>query len=236
VLDDFIRDGFARLTEAAARETADAARELLWQQIGLSPDEPENWDAPVKWAADLTGHGPFGEIARSPRLARALDLVCGRGYWLPRGALGNIPVRFPSQPPAEDRGWHIDANTPAPDGSWSVSGRPHTLLLLTLLSEVGPDDAPTRIRIGSHREVAAALGDRQFSFQDSAPIVEKASAGRPVGYATGRPGDMYLVHPFTVHAADEHRGATPRFMAQAPVMLTRPLSPGSASTLARVWD
>jgi hypothetical protein len=235
-VDDFIRDGFARLTGAAPRETADAAREMLWQQIGLSPDEPETWNAPVKWAADLTGHGPFGEISRSPRLSDALDLVCGRGGWLPRGALGNIPVRFPVHPPAEDRGWHIDANTPAPDGSWSVSGRPHTLLLLTLLSEVGPDDAPTRIRIGSHRRVAAALGDRQFSFEDSAPLVDGASERCPVGYATGEPGDMYLVHPFTVHAADEHRGTTPRFMAQAPVMLTRPLAPGSEPALARVWD
>ncbi|MEV3905758.1 mitomycin antibiotics/polyketide fumonisin biosynthesis protein [Mycobacterium sp. NPDC050551] len=235
-VDDFIRAGFARLTGAAARETADAARELLWRQIGLDPDEPGTWDAPVKWAADLTGAGPFGEIARSARLADALDRVCGRGGWSPRGALGNIPVRFPVQPPAEDRGWHIDANTPAPDGSWSVSGRPHTLLLLTLLSEVGADDAPTRIRIGSHREVATALGERRFSFQDSTPIVDEASAGCPVGYATGSPGDMYLVHPFTVHAADEHRGATPRFMAQAPVMLTGPLTPGSESALARVWD
>jgi hypothetical protein len=234
-VDDFIRDGFAKLTQAAPRETADAARELLWQQIGLSPDEPQNWNAPVKWAADLTGHGPFGDISRSARLSEALDRICGPGGWVPRGALGNIPVRFPAQPPAEDRGWHIDANTPAPDGTWCVSGRPHTLLLLTLLSEVGSDDAPTRIRIGSHREVAAALGDREFSFEDAAPLVDEASAGCPVGYATGGPGDMYLVHPFTVHAADEHCGTTPRFMAQAPVMLTRPAAPGSESALARVW-
>ena len=34
---------------------------------------------------------------------------------------------------------------------------------------------------------------------------------------------MYVVHPFTVHAADVHRGRTPRFMAQAPVVLTSPL-------------
>ena len=40
---------------------------------------------------------------------------------------------------------------------------------------------------------------------------------------------MYVVHPFTVHAADEHRGRTPRFMAQAPVVLTSPLTPASSS-------
>jgi hypothetical protein len=46
---------------------------------------------------------------------------------------------------------------------------------------------------------------------------------------------MYLVHPFTAHAADEHRGRTPRFMAQAPILLTEPLSPDSDSALAWVW-
>jgi hypothetical protein len=56
-----------------------------------------------------------------------------------------------------------------------------------------------------------------------------------VRHATGQPGDVYIVHPFTAHAADEHRGRTPRFMAQAPVMLTTPLTPESASPLARVF-
>ena len=39
-----------------------------------------------------------------------------------------------------------------------------------------------------------------------------------------------------VHAADEHRGRTPRFMAQGPVMLTSPLTPASSSPLAGVWE
>jgi hypothetical protein len=44
------------------------------------------------------------------------------------------------------------------------------------------------------------------------------------------------VHPFTVHAADEHRGWTPRFMAQSPIMLTGPLTPASSSALGCVWE
>jgi len=44
---------------------------------------------------------------------------------------------------------------------------------------------------------------------------------------------MYLVHPLTVHAADEHRGSEPRFMAQTPVFLTEPVSPDGDNALAR---
>lgn len=235
-IDTFTSDGYLKLEQAAPRDAGDAARQLLWRQLGLSPDDPGGWTAPVRWAVDLDGAGPFGRLLRSPALAAALDEICGVGGWQPRGTLGNIPVRFPVTPAEDDRGWHIDANTPQPDGSWAVTGRPHTLLLLTLLSDVGPDDAPTRIRVGSHYDVARALGPEPVGFAEMGQLVERVSAARDVAYATGAPGDMYLLHPFTAHAADEHRGTTPRFMAQSPVVLTSPLAPASSSLLGCVWE
>ena len=54
-----------------------------------------------------------------------------------------------------------------------------------------------------------------------------------MAYATGLPGDMYLLHPLTVHAADEHRGSEPRFKGQTPVFLTAPVTPGGGNALAR---
>ena len=235
-VEQFVEEGYVKVEQPALRESADRARTALWHQIGWSPDDPGQWSAPVKWVSDMTGQGPFGDIVRSPTLAAALDRICGANGWLPRGALGNIPVRFPVSPPGDDRGWHIDANTPLPDGSWAVSGRPQTVLLLTLLSEVGDDDAPTRIRAGSHRDVGAVLGADALDPMAAGPLVDEASAGRPVRRATGGPGDMYIVHPFTVHAADEHRGREPRFMAQGPVMLTSPVTPATSGPLGCVWD
>lgn len=234
-VDAFRTHGVVKVEKVVPREIADSARALLWQQVGWQADDPAAWTEPVRWAADLTGAGPFGELARSSVLADALDGICGRNGWLPRGSLGNIPVRFPVTPPADDRGWHIDANTPLPDGSWTVSGRPHTVLLLTLLSEIGPDDAPTRIRSGSHRRVATVLTDAPRDVVDTAVLVDEVSATCPVLYATGSPGDVYVVHPFTVHAADVHRGREPRFMAQAPVVLTSPLSPRTDTPLGCVF-
>jgi hypothetical protein len=40
--------------------------------------------------------------------------------------------------------------------------------------------------------------------------------------ATGRAGDVYLCHPFLVHAAQAHRGRNPKFMAQPPLLLHEP--------------
>ncbi|HET7668351.1 MAG TPA: mitomycin antibiotics/polyketide fumonisin biosynthesis protein [Mycobacterium sp.] len=235
MLKPFASDGYVRVANAVSRPTTDAARATLWDALGLSPTEPAGWTEAVRWTADLTGVGPFADIVKSPVLASALNAICGVGGWRPRGSLGNIPVRFPVSPPADDRGWHIDDNTPTSDGSWTVTGRPHTLLLLTLLSEIGPDDAPTRIRVGSHHDVARVLGPEPVEFVAAGRLVDRVSAAREVVRATGDPGDMYAVHPFTVHPADIHRGRTPRFMAQAPIVLSAPLTPSSTSALACIF-
>jgi hypothetical protein len=49
------------------------------------------------------------------------------------------------------------------------------------------------------------------------------SPERELALATGRPGDVYLCHPFLIHAAQRHRGREPRFMAQPPLDPVGPL-------------
>ncbi|MER6947586.1 phytanoyl-CoA dioxygenase [Nonomuraea sp. NPDC000554] len=232
-VEGFVADGFAKVESVVPREVGDQARELLWRQIGLSPDEPSAWREPVVWACDNTGEGPFGGIIRSPRLHAALDAVAGAGRWLPRPTAGMVPIRFPNVPPADDRGWHIDLNTVRPDGSWGVSGRPETLLLLLLFSEVGQDDAPTRIRAGSQRDVAGLLGEQVEDVFALGPQLDEVSRDRPLAWATGQPGDAFVVHPLTVHAADQHFGTRPRFMAQLPIQLAKPFAPDEDTLLGR---
>jgi hypothetical protein len=45
----------------------------------------------------------------------------------------------------------------------------------------------------------------------------------PLAFATGEPGDVYICHPFLVHAPQPHRGSVPRFMAQPPLYPAQPL-------------
>jgi len=118
-------------------------------------------------------------------------------------------------------------------GYWlNLRSRGRALLMLFLFSDIGPDDAPTRIKVGSHLDVPPfleAAGERGLSFYAACAAMDAAgkldSADRALALATGRAGDVYLCHPFLIHSAQAHRGREPRFMAQPPLMPTGRLEP-----------
>jgi len=93
--------------------------------------------------------------------------------------------------------------------------------MLFLFSNVGENDAPTRIRKGSHLVVAGLLapaGEHGMSMIEISKAAADATADLPEALATGEAGTVYLCHPFIVHAAQPHRGTHPKFMAQPPLV------------------
>ena len=220
---DFIDSGFVRLDEAFSSALAAQCREELWADMGLSSDEPEGWTQPVIRIASKSSR-PFVEAANTPRLHRAYDQLAGEGRWLRPAGLGTFPIRFPSNQSAGDDGWHIDVSFgDSPDFmEWraNIKSTGRALLLLFLLSDVGEDDAPTRIRRGSHLTIARELlpcGERGASLRQLAADGFASTRDCEVSLATGPAGTVFLCHPFVVHAAQAHRGSGPRFMAQPPL-------------------
>ena len=222
---NFIDNGFVRIENAFNSDLAQQCRNELWAQIGLSPHEPETWTKPVIRVGSMASP-TFVKVANTPRLHRAYDQIVGEGRWVAPKALGTFPIRFPSRQAPTDDGWHVDVSfgTDNPDFmEWRVnvisSGR--ALLMLYLFSDVGPDDAPTKIRKGSHSTVAREL----LPFGEAGATLRQLSADGyastqdcEIELATGAAGTVYLCHPFLVHAAQPHRGKEPRFLAQPPLL------------------
>lgn len=227
-LEQFVADGFVRLDHAFPRVLADEGRAILWQHTGHRADDRESWTKPVV-RLGLFGQEPFAKAANTPVLHAAFDQLAGAGGWLPRPNLGTFVIRFPSPEDPGDTGWHVDASfgTEDPDFmAWrvNVTSRGRALLLLFLLSDVGPDDAPTRIRVGSHAAVARALapaGEDGLTLRELAATDFGHSAECAETSAIGEAGTVYLCHPFLVHAGQPHRGTTPRFLAQPPLLPAR---------------
>jgi hypothetical protein len=229
-IDRFVQDGFVRLDEAFPRALADECHALLWKQItamtGMAPDDPATWTRPVV-RIDGRGDAPFQAAATTDRLHAAFDQLVGPGGWIPRQGLGTFPIRFPHPDDPGDAGWHVEGSfaDPADPARYRLSlrSRGRALLLLFLFSEVGEQDAPTRVRVGSHLDVPALLepyGEDGAEFFELATTAVPATEDRPVALVTGSPGDVYLVHPFLVHGAQPHHGTVPRFMAQPPLVPT----------------
>jgi hypothetical protein len=232
----FIQQGFVKIEGAFSQDLAEEACAILWRDTGCNPDDPSTWTRPVIRLGSYS-QPPFVAAANTATLRRAFDQLVGVGRWLPHENLGTFPIRFPSSADPGDAGWHVDASfgTENPDFmSWRVNvhSKGRALLMLFLFSDVGPEDAPTRIRVGSHLEMARILapaGEQGRSLGDLARNGFAETAHCAELAATGRAGTVYLCHPFLVHAAQPHRGTRPRFLAQPPLLpasgrleLTRP--------------
>jgi len=230
IQDRFNDDGFVRIDHAFPRAVAEAGREILWKATGCDPRDRATWTRPVVRLGDHA-ELPFQQAVNSPRLLTAFDELVGPGRWYPRNSLGGFPVRFPSDQDPGDTGWHVDASFAFDKAEqdffeWRINvfSRGRALLMLFLFSDTGEADAPTRIRVGSHLDVARILapaGEAGMSFIELAGHLD-ATAHRQEVVATGPAGTVYLCHPFLVHAAQPHRGTEPRFMAQPPLILKEP--------------
>ncbi|MCA1934623.1 MAG: phytanoyl-CoA dioxygenase family protein [Asticcacaulis sp.] len=234
-IERFVTDGFIRFDHAFPRVLATQGRRRMWRDLSGEPDRPETWTRPVE-RLFAYWQKPFREAANTARLHQAYDQLVGSGRWAPLEGLGTFPVRFPSPQDPGDTGWHVDLSfapresdgevNEATDFSlWriNVRSRGRALLMLFLFSDVGEDDAPTRIRVGSHLDIARQLAPFGEEGLNGRQIDAGVSDARPVALATGPAGTVYLCHPFLVHAAQPHRGTEPRFMAQPALPLRTPL-------------
>ncbi|MVM30509.1 phytanoyl-CoA dioxygenase [Spirosoma sp. HMF4905] len=227
-IQDFVQKGFVRIDQAFSSKLAEEGRTILWADTGCDPNNPATWTKPVIRLGNY-GQEPFRQAANTPCLLTAFDQLVGPGRWLPRTSLGTFPIRFPSPDDPGDAGWHIDVSFASQDDdpndflSWraNINSKGRALLMLFLFSTITENDAPTRIRVGSHVDIARQLepaGEAGLTLRDLAANGFQETAGRQVVTATGEAGTVYLCHPFLVHAAQAHHGSTPRFLAQPPLL------------------
>ena len=232
--EQFVHHGFVKLENAFPSETAAEARAILWSATGCDPDDRKTWTRPVIRLGDFAQE-PFRKAVNAPVLHSAFDQLVGVGRWVPRESLGGFPIRFPHPDDPADTGWHVDASFPpdqpaASPGSyldWRVNLRSkgRALLMLFLFSDVSENDAPTRIRLGSHLRVPPLLapaGENGLGMMELSLAAARATEALPEVSATGRAGTVFLCHPFLVHAAQVHHGGTPRFLAQPPLFPRAP--------------
>jgi hypothetical protein len=228
--EQFVHHGFVKLENAFPSDIAAEARAILWSATGCNPADRKTWTRPVIRLGDFTQE-PFRQAVNTTGLHSAFNELVGVGRWIPRQSLGGFPIRFPHPDNPGDTGWHVDASFPPDEpveyqGSyfdWRVNLRSkgRALLMLFLFSDIGENDAPTRIRLGSHLRIPQLLapaGEDGLTSMELSHAAAHATEGMLEATATGAAGTVFLCHPFLVHAAQAHHGMTPRFLAQPPLI------------------
>jgi Phytanoyl-CoA dioxygenase (PhyH) len=215
-LDTYRGGGFVRIDEAFPRRLALRCRDLLWEQIDEDPDDRSTWRRPVVRVGSQSDSA-FSEAAQSQRWVQAIHEVAGPLADPTPWMGGTFAIRFPVEGDPGDDGWHIEGSYVGPDGGWWTNywSRDRALLMLVLFSDVGDDDAPTRIRVGSHVGIPRVLIPYGEEGVNPRYLTLPSDVNDlPLALATGAAGDVYLCHPFLVHAAQRNQGREPRFIAQ----------------------
>jgi hypothetical protein len=231
-IETFIENGFLKIEDAFSAGCAKECVNILWKDLGCQPADPSSWTKQVVWLGYYS-QPPFIQAANTPKLHKAFNQLAGLGNWKTPETLGTFPVRFPGTADTGDIGWHIDVSfandSTEPNNflTWraNINSKGRALLMLFLFSDIGPDDAPTRIRAGSHLDIAqrlSAAGEDGLSLLELAGNNFSESEGTEEVLATGAAGTVYLCHPFLVHAAGINRGKSPRFLAQPALLPKRP--------------
>lgn len=231
-----------RLPEAFSSEAAAAMRDVVWQALtdgGIEPDDPSTWT--VERPAHLQGlraHPAFREVA-SPAVLAAIDgIMEGRSYPSPKD-WGSLFIAFPNGRPwrVPASGWHIDAKYTSPlhpprgvktfallgdvapcgGGTLVVSGS-HRLVHRWF----GEHPPPPGAKSADMRKLLLALpylrdlqtesepDERIARFMDTPE--HNGDIALQVVELAGLAGDMFLLHPLTMHAASPNASSAPRFM------------------------
>lgn len=231
-IERFVTDGFVAVRGAIPRDVVAECLAELHEELRIHSvdiQDQATWTEPVVrfWCPESPA---FARAGTQPVLWQAYDQLLGPGRHVERRAVGgSVPVRFPSTDDPGDAGWHIDGSFPLGD-SWGVNlqSRCRGLLCLFLFSDVGVDDAPTELKIGSHLRIPPTLvplGKAGGLYDVEQTDAYSTILELPSAFATGAAGDVFVCHPFLVHQATwPHRGTQPRFVAQPAIGIHSPLA------------
>jgi len=196
---------------------------------GVNRTDRSTWTEPVI-RLDCPEGGPFVAAGTAQVLWEAYDQLLGEGTWWKRQGLGGtIPVRFPSEADPGDAGWHIDGSFDGPTAATGSTSRARRAACsCSSCSPMWTSGARPRGSSEAHTSTCPASWPPQRGWRRlrarcaSSPRVDIQARADP---RRRQGGDVYICHPFLVHAASwPHRGAHARMIAQPGVGIPEPFA------------
>ena len=227
-VDHFVQYGFLKVPHALDPEFCRAQTDHAFDRLGIRKDDASTWldgkthmpraeqwpiheIAPTAWAAicDLCGG--------RERIKDADEAQWGNGFIL-NFSFGADRKWDP--PSADVTGWHKDG-----DFFYHFLDSPEQGLLCAVYwSDVKHQGGGTYIIPDSIGVVAEFLSQNREGIHPSDPRWrELPGKCRDFREVTAETGDVYLLHPYMLHASSQNVIGVPRFMTNPPITLAAPM-------------
>jgi hypothetical protein len=226
-IEHFLTRGYVVLHECFSREAAKSLTDSTFVRLGYDPDDPSTWHEAV---IHMPAHRHIDVKDFAPKVWRAVcDLLGGeeriqQPYRWGDGFIVNLREgrERPWDPPSPRiKGWHKDGDF----FRHFLDSPEQGLLTLVIWSDID------------------SRGGATFVAADSVPVVARLLAEHPEGIlpdnfdhqslidqchefveATGQVGDVYLLHPYVLHAKSQNLLGVPRLITNPPVHLREPMN------------
>ncbi|HEY8456868.1 MAG TPA: hypothetical protein VIL34_14855 [Actinopolymorphaceae bacterium] len=222
----FLAKGFIVVHDCFSPEAAAELTESVWTRLGYDPDDPSTWAEP---SIHMPGHRHIDVAEFAPKAwLAACDLLGGeerikKPYVWSDAFIVNLwqgadqPWRPAS---AESPGWHKDGDF----FRHFLDSPEQGLLTLVLWSDVHHQGGATFVAADSVGPVARYLAQRpEGVLPTDFDIAGLISQCTDFVEATGRVGDVYLLHPYILHAKSQNVLRVPRLITNPPVHLAEPM-------------
>ncbi|HVX46914.1 MAG TPA: hypothetical protein VHC49_23680 [Mycobacteriales bacterium] len=222
----FLENGFVLLHDCFTADAAAEYTETMWTRLGFDPDDPSTW---AETSVHMPSHRKIDVTQFAPKVwDAACDLLGGEDrivqpYLWGDGFIVNLSQGadepwHPASP--EVGGWHKDGDF----FRHFLDSPEQGLLTLVLWTDVQHQGGATFVAADSVGPVARFLADRPEGVLplefDIRGLIGQCSR---FVEATGTVGDVYLLHPFMLHAKAQNVLRRPRAITNPPIHLREPM-------------
>ncbi|PTY00802.1 hypothetical protein DB346_14425 [Verrucomicrobia bacterium LW23] len=227
-IENFLAYGFVHLTNCFDTAPGSVAHRWVqesWLRNGIDPDDRATWpnDKIHMPTVDLHKVSEF-----APKAYAAICELCGEDSVEPEQKWGNGFIanygygrdKEWMAPGPDVKGWHVD-------GDWFLhflDSPEQGLLIVALFSDIHPRGGGTFIACDSVPLIARYLADHPEGVEPNGfPTEEIIRQCKDFRETTGKAGDVFLLHPFTLHTSSYNHRPEARLMINPSGILTQPM-------------
>ncbi len=222
----FVTKGYVVVHDCFTREAAEEYLETVWTRLGYDPGDRSTWaepsvHMPVHREVDIREFAPLAWLAvcdllgGEERIALPYNWTDGFIVNLWEGADRPWAPASPQSP-----GWHKDGDF----FRHFLDSPEQGLLTLVLWSDVRHQGGATFVAADSIGPVARHLARHPEGVHpDEFPYDDLIGQCEEFVEATGSFGDVFLMHPYLLHARAQNTLRLPRVITNPPVALAAPM-------------